>query len=175
MDIEKLKSIIRLANNNPNEHEANLAARKACKILAENDFALLSRPIRTAADKLNQHASNYGTWADVKRSTEPFWSSKPYEAQGTKEARAYQDDWFKKWNNYWKSAEKDPVDGVEYESRSWDEETIPKYKSNIKYDSQGKRVRESAKRTCSKCGVEVSTFRFKEEPFVCNPCHWSSK
>ena len=42
MDIEKLKSIIRLANNNPNENEANLAARKACKILAENDFATLS-------------------------------------------------------------------------------------------------------------------------------------
>lgn len=51
MDIEKLKSIIRLANNNPNDNEANLAARKACKILAENDFAIFNGHNSTAKPK----------------------------------------------------------------------------------------------------------------------------
>ncbi len=41
MDAKKLeiiKKLIRLANNNPNEHEANLAARKVCIMLADYQF-----------------------------------------------------------------------------------------------------------------------------------------
>jgi len=175
MDIEKLKSIIRLANNNPSDNEANLAARKACKILAENDFAIF-KPIRIAADKFRSASnptSNSGTWADIKRSSEPQWRSKPYEAQGSPEAKFYQDDWFRKWNSYWKSAEEDPVKGGTY----WDRETNPQYKpkSDVKYDAQGNRIKESELRKCSKCGLEVSTFRLKEEPFVCTICHWKTK
>lgn len=40
MNIELLKKLTRLANNNPNENEANLAARKVCKMLEESDFKL---------------------------------------------------------------------------------------------------------------------------------------
>ena len=179
MDIEKLKSIIRLANNNPNEHEANLAARKACKILAENDFALFKQT-RTAADKIygvsNPTGRNTGTWNDVKRSTEPQWKSKSYDGPGSPEARAYQEDWFKKWNNYWKQAEKEPAQG----NTSWDKETnydSRNYKAKVNwtkdypFDDKPKK-KESRIKKCSKCGVEVSTFRFKEEPFVCTVCHW---
>lgn len=38
MSLEFLKKLVRLATNNPNEHEANLAARKACDYLVKNDF-----------------------------------------------------------------------------------------------------------------------------------------
>lgn len=133
MDIEKLKSIIRLANNNPNDNEANLAARKACKILAENDFALLRT--RTAADKIFGTSSPTGrntTWNDVRRSTEPAWGS------------------------YWANADK------EAGRAAWDVET----------PFTGKSKKEPLVRKCTKCGVEVSTFRIKEEPFVCTVCHW---
>lgn len=34
--------------------------------------------------------------------------------------------------------------------------------------------KESTTRKCTKCGLEVSTFRIKEEPFVCNGCHWGA-
>lgn len=40
MNIDLLKKLVRLANNNPNEHEANAAARRACKLIEEGNFAL---------------------------------------------------------------------------------------------------------------------------------------
>src|SRR5258708_29378701 len=38
MNIELLTKLVKLANNNPNEHEANAAARKVCLIIAEAKF-----------------------------------------------------------------------------------------------------------------------------------------
>lgn len=38
MDIDLLKKLIRLANNNPNENEANSAARKVCDLLKDEDW-----------------------------------------------------------------------------------------------------------------------------------------
>ncbi len=38
MNLELIEKLIRLANNNPNENEANLAARKVCEMLAEYQF-----------------------------------------------------------------------------------------------------------------------------------------
>ncbi len=42
MDIEKLKKLVKLANNNPNENEANLAARKVCQILEQTNFQAIA-------------------------------------------------------------------------------------------------------------------------------------
>ena len=36
MNIELLTNLVRLANNNPNDNEANAAARKVCKMIASN-------------------------------------------------------------------------------------------------------------------------------------------
>jgi hypothetical protein len=38
MNIDLITKLAKLANNNPNENEANLAARKVCRLLAEGDF-----------------------------------------------------------------------------------------------------------------------------------------
>jgi hypothetical protein len=38
MNYDLITKLAKLANNNPNEHEANLAARKVCKLLAEGKF-----------------------------------------------------------------------------------------------------------------------------------------
>lgn len=38
MDSEQLKKLVKLANNNPNENEANASARKLCQILADYSF-----------------------------------------------------------------------------------------------------------------------------------------
>lgn len=36
MNIELLKKLIQLAGNNPNDNEANIAARRACKMMYDN-------------------------------------------------------------------------------------------------------------------------------------------
>lgn len=38
MNLDLLKKLIRLANNNPNDNEANSAARRVCKMLEEDNF-----------------------------------------------------------------------------------------------------------------------------------------
>lgn len=40
MNIELLIKFVRLATNNPNENEANVAARRVCKMIADNGYSL---------------------------------------------------------------------------------------------------------------------------------------
>jgi len=40
IDTDKIQKLIKLANNNPNDHEANSAARMACKLLKDYKFAV---------------------------------------------------------------------------------------------------------------------------------------
>jgi hypothetical protein len=38
MNLDQIKKLVKLANNNPNEHEANSAARMVCKLIEEAEF-----------------------------------------------------------------------------------------------------------------------------------------
>lgn len=185
MNLDRLKSLIRLANNNPNEHESNLAARKACKIIAENDFALLyqNHVPRTAQEKVR-------TWNDVRRSTEPQWRSKTYDipkkepfAGGPFRADFDFNKWYEtyfggaRYNPFKEGAWTDKAPHVDApEDNSWDRETRPKnpYSSNFNdYNADGTRKKKREEmRKCAKCGLEIMTSRLKEDPWVCNPCHW---
>lgn len=87
MKLDLLKKLTALANNNPNENEANLAARKVCLMLAEAKFALPIEVSKTSARSQNPWGFSGGvseqkepktasqTWNDVKRSEEPQFSS----------------------------------------------------------------------------------------------------
>jgi hypothetical protein len=209
MKPDRLLALIRLANNNPSENEANRAARKVCQVLGEHkrfmiDGNYTAQPFRTAADKVRQHASNYGgsdftdeifqnmydtifggrragkstqqkeqakTWNDVRRNDgEPEFRSKPSNPpnqeywKGGFRPSAAQEEFFK---NAQRVNVKDEPWVKWDEGRNWSTSN-----PNIRYDANGKRIRDHAVRKCSKCGWEVDTFRIKEEPFVCNPCHW---
>lgn len=65
-EFERLKALTRLANNNPNENEANLAARRVCKILEEKQFVFIEvRESSTAANKVynvSNPVGNSGDW-----------------------------------------------------------------------------------------------------------------
>lgn len=53
MTLDQLKKLVALANNNPNEHEANSAARRVCTILAETNFTLV--PEKSKADAIYEN------------------------------------------------------------------------------------------------------------------------
>lgn len=198
MNLDKLKALIRLANNNPSENEANLAARRVCKILADNNFTLLNPQPKTAADKVGSAK----TWNDVKRSNEPAWKPSPppppppkaepfvgfdfdgifgtnfehfYNIHfgGRRGAKTYtQNQQKKNWT--------DSVPHVDApEDNSYDRETKPKHPDDgpFYYDAKGNKrhKRRQELRVCTKCGLETMTFRVDEVPWVCNPCHWKDK
>lgn len=157
MNLDRLKAFIRLANNNPSEEEANSAARRVCKILAENDFALLQPqpqysnahgPIRQDKPK---------TWNDVKRSTEP-----EFRSHSTAPGPDIWEDFMRNMGRYrsgfdWNKA-----------PHNWFGPEYVRYKPF----TDEKKTRPQAMRKCIKCGLEVMTFRIDEVPYICNPCHW---
>lgn len=176
MNLDRLKALIRLANNNPNDHEANLAARKACKLIAEDDFAILrsSHVPRTAADKIR-------TWNDVTRSTEPAFRSK----QQPPNHNDFEDMFDEIFNKHVRSRP-NPFRGYDWskaprkeapEPSSYDTET-PKYKPFTRDWMPNDYVKEPKPeelRKCARCGLEIMTKRLKEDPWICNPCHWKEK
>lgn len=94
MNFELLKKLTRLANNNPNDNEANLAARKVCKMLAESDFAYVQQ---LPPEPHKTEPKSTSTW---KRSSEPQWRSSYYD--GTDVNFDYVNNWVK---NYYKEKE----------------------------------------------------------------------
>jgi len=70
MDNEKIKKFIRLAVNNTNEHEANLAARKACQALYDGNWDGIANTNSRQTVPNQQRATTYN---DIRRSTEPQW------------------------------------------------------------------------------------------------------
>lgn len=80
MNLDLITKLAKLANNNPNDNEANAAARKVCRLLAEGEFKFngsSSSPIPPG-----NRPEDGGTWNDVRRSAESFWKSYyPYERE----------------------------------------------------------------------------------------------
>ncbi len=80
-DWEKIEKLIRLANNNPNENEANLAARKACSLLSNVRFHIRTTAqtrtptgARTGSSPTGR-TSNPDPWADI--FSRPFYQKPP--------------------------------------------------------------------------------------------------
>lgn len=73
MNLDLIIKLAKLANNNPADHEANAAARKVCRLIAEGNYQF---NVPTAKPTQQQKPT---TWNDVRRSPEPFWRAKPQE------------------------------------------------------------------------------------------------
>lgn len=157
MDLKLLEKLVRLANNNPNEHEANLAARRACKLIEDGKFQFNQIPPTSSQ-------SPPLTYNDIRRSTEPFWrSTKPPSYPGYKfydEARDVTPDW-------WKILEE-----IENQRRKQREKTAEQYR----YEPFSERkAREKRKLKCKTCNQEKETlFIGLSEFFECNECQWAS-
>jgi len=155
MNFDLLIKLAKLANNNPNEHEANAAARKVCSIIEENNYKFdgveQPKPKNPEPDR---------TWNDVKRSGEPFWKS-------------WEDE-------FWKRYEKqrgNPFDRDDrfYSGVDWSREP-PKEPSYVNWEFSGgkrgsKRVYHQKHRTCTICNTNRLT-AIDDEPYVCGACKW---
>lgn len=89
LNTDRVEKLARLANNNPNEHEANLAARMVCRLLEASGFQY------PATVNYRPFPAQEQFYRDVKRSAEPFWRSQPYYATWDTDFKsgAYKDAW----------------------------------------------------------------------------------
>lgn len=182
MKLERLLALIRLANNNPNENEANLAARTVCKVLGANQNFMRTGilEIRTTQAKVGVSTpdrKNTAIWNDVRRSTEPAWGNRPTNPGGFN-PRFYGPGFERMWEYFNNIPRKDAPE-PDYEPRKqWNANPFKTGEQKTKssefhYDpNTGKRIYKEEMRKCNKCGLEIMTRRIHESPWVCNPCHW---
>lgn len=150
MKLEILKKLIALANNNPNDNEANLAARKVCKALVEDDYVAqlseISPPIPPKATKTTKSWDPYQDIYDLmnraaaerERQRKAYTPNNPYEGYW-RDMRSGQ------WSGFNKSSEKQ------------------------------KKKKKDRELKCKKCGNIVKTiFVGPPEVFECNNCVWNA-
>jgi hypothetical protein len=77
MNLDLLKKLIKLANHNPNEHEANSAARRACKLLEDFKF---QEPSSTGFLP-NSRTTGFGTTVVIKTPQRYTREEKEYDAE----------------------------------------------------------------------------------------------
>jgi hypothetical protein len=96
IDTDKIQKLIRLANNNPNENEANLAARKVCSLLNDYKFPIqvksnihepiirgASNPRQSSWDWMNEYIKNKATRPKA-RPSDPYTNPWNYPPRGFK-------------------------------------------------------------------------------------------
>jgi len=156
MNLDLLKKLVKLANNNPNDNEANLAARRVCKMLDNYQFDNGSilygqskvnyTPPRTAADKVN-----------VK--PDPVKEQWPWTSYGFDSAYNFEDVIRKMKETIWREEQRREQEfkGGQYYSVMYNEYAPnPNTKRNLK---------------CYRCGETKPTrFRGIPEAWVCMEC-----
>ena len=161
MNLELLKKLVKLANNNPNDNEANLAARKVCKMIEAENFNFNNHVTITPKD-IKQPETQYQsqTYNDVKRSTEPFWrSNRPSYGFDTE----FWNDWMKSET---KRSEEERKRYEHLRNGEWDIASDEFYKREQK---------EKRALKCKTCGYKHETvYVGPEELFECNPCQWTA-
>lgn len=158
MNLDLLKKLTRLANNNPNDNEANLAARRVCKMLEEGDWSLATT--KTAQAKVNV-ASNPNTQSGD-------WIKKKYERNKQKE----DDDVTK---DLWEFIRKMGLDpnmsyGGARGSGKYSDPFYVEFDESTKSASYSKDEKKTLE--CSRCHKIVET-KYVGNLFICNTCQWT--
>lgn len=156
MNIELIVKLVKLANNNPNENEANLAARKVCSLIAAGDYKF--NEVKTAQAKVHVKSNPVSKNDD--------WVRKYYDPP---RQSAYYDDLFKDIENQFRD--------IFYHSPN------PFNRSNKNQDPIFDEGREKASKKgkskveleCIKCQRKVNTaFVGPPQTFVCTICIWEA-
>lgn len=147
-EIDLIQKLIRLANNNPNENEANSAARRVCRMLENYKFSESITTQRSSQPASEQNPNGRNPFEEIFRKA---------REQRTQEYRTHEYD-----IPFWKpsQAQEDFLNNnrVRY-SGIWNEEPKPRPESKL--------------RTCMSCGNIVSTKKITQI-FVCDMCEWSA-
>lgn len=175
MNLKLLEKLVRLANNNPNENEANLAARRACKLIQEGEFKFSEdKQARTASDKFagfspphRQEDFFYGAWSyETKRN--------PFEGQAHRYNPEYKGEWKgpprREAPKCSKCGKQLPIFYMMYSGELYCTSCDPNRMRSP--HSQAKEVRTL---TCTECKQPKETkFVGRPEVFICSDCQWTS-
>ena len=153
MNLDLLKKLTRLANNNPNDNEANLAARRVCKMLEEGNWNL--QPVNPQHQKQN-----------------------PYNAAGSQAKSASNPpqsgwDWFRDF--YYTKQPYEPFSWKTSKEPHTDPFYAGRWKEPYREPPKPKNEQEKRPLKCTQCKKDVETaFVGLPETYVCNGCIWQN-
>ena len=160
MNLDLLIKLVKLANNNPNDNEANLAARKVCKMIAEGNYNF--GQVKKASDKIPN--APRGSWVEYDQYKPPSnyqSASNPYTGNSS---NPYSGD-FNPFEDFFRQRSREGW-------RSRQEQNEKYYKPWVDPRPEEPRKKEPSEKTCTRCGFVANTTR-EETPFVCGICHWT--
>lgn len=151
MNIELLIKLCRLANNNPNENEANSAARRACKLIEEGEYKFSDEPV------INNKRESWSGFSNPPRQNSwDFYEEYVRQAQRAQQAR--EEEEVKKQNE----------EHAKRARRAWDYIYVDKdefpfaQKSKSRYETKYKHTV-----ICNRCNLESKA----EKPYD----HWTCR
>lgn len=188
MNYDLLIKLARLANNNPNDNEANLAARKVCKLIAEGNYKFEKWPIGATYQNpftgpVTQRPQ--GTW-------EGFRPSSAQQAYQQQEARQQQEEANRQRGQerpaYYDFSfdfdiekilemlkNRNPDFYKQYTEGTWETPNYTKAPYNP-FVGDRKPPRPKRKLKCSKCGDENETaFAGPPSLYLCYACQYRGK
>lgn len=167
MNLDQLIKLAKLANNNPNEHEANAAARKVCRLIEAGNYQFVNTKEPASV------GSEARTWSETRRADEPFW--KHYEEIFRKREEQYK----KYTHGTWKAGDweseapsskppppppKPPPYKREPMNWTWTgEDPDSKKRYSKQYVQKNK--------DCTVCFLTKLTADIRE-PYICGDCLW---
>jgi len=173
MNLDLLIKLVKLANNNPNENEANLAARKVCKIIEEGKYQFNNKQPEQPKQPQYQAASNPtgNPFEDFLRYYGRYGSPFDRHGQDFAQEQAKRDEQFRRENVEFKQKQADAQAKEAYKTYYYDEGPQPFTQQDFK-NVQDRQNKPKTKRTCSECGRDVLTTDTSAIYFICNACRW---
>jgi hypothetical protein len=176
MNLDQLIKLAKLANNNPNEHEANAAAHKVCRIIEAGNYKFTQQePAGSAGPR---------TWNDVRRSEEPFWrdtanpfadiinrmrkeeervkkeqDSRQRDEQEKRRAETFRTGFYSSVD--WGTPPKPPRQPMNWTWTGEDPDSKKRYKKDYVQKN----------RDCTSCNTTKLTTD-ESEPYICSNCQW---
>lgn len=158
MNIDLIIKLARLANENPNENEANLAARKVCSLIKAGNYKFDNQPIINRQQPINREPVRPNRQPDVRSASNPI--NDIY-------------DMFNKYCSYGKTS-REYYSRPNYNKPPKQEEPVYVFWDEL--DPNTKKQKEESKRIlkCKTCHKNTETsFVGLAEIFECNDCSWS--
>lgn len=156
MNYKLIEKLAKLANNNPNEHEANMAARKVCKLLAEANFKFNESEIVSMGTSPSS-SSIYDNFRDmmnnIRKEQEQQFYGNPFKTG------QYQSP----FNEHTQKTRTEPPPNTYYP----DDKKYYKRRAERGFGNEIRNLK------CKKCSnVKPTIFVGLPELFECNECQW---
>lgn len=154
MNFDLITKLAKLANNNSNDNEANSAARKVCRLLAEAEYKFIADTVQPVQNQQQRQQKDW-RW-------EPSEKQKKYYEDLMSDLWGRKEDWFKD-----RGARTNSKQSQE-DNRSY---------THIEYDwaeEKPKKKPEERELACSKCGDVIKTyFVGHSTQFMCYQCQFN--